>query len=470
MSVRLSWAWVTNNKNKNIMPSKRALIVDDSRTAQFKLSKTLASYDLAIDTSSSAEGALSYLSYQLPDVIFMDHSMKGMNGLDAVRIIKSNSATATIPVVMYTAQSGELYLSQARAMGAIGVLSKDVMTDSDIQRVMSSLKIEPRPAPQSDECKTRRKAKPSDPKALNPAGVDLIQIRNQIAKSLDIQQSQFRRELQDNTRLLVNRFMSEIRGLREDLERQKKLDRDLFSESLAAVPINEGPGSRSAWTGAMVLLLGVLMWIGWQYRALNEEKERLLVSNQSLGEFVNKQQGLMKSQESRMDRIQNSKNSEQSEKLLQMLTWAINQSGEFPYNQTALGDDQLDVLSGLMEHLSDIDFIGTLTLDIHNGDFCLVMTENGSLSLPEQTTAVTDCNFISNTAFNFDRASQTTVEFENRLQSFPIVESGKLKVVVNAHGLSMPINRYPTMSENTYSDQWNAIAQKNNRLDMALSR
>ena len=70
--------------------------------------------------ASHREQALDYLTHQQPDVIFMDHLMPGMDGFQAVQAIKNNPRTATIPIMMYTSQEGELYLSQARALGAIG--------------------------------------------------------------------------------------------------------------------------------------------------------------------------------------------------------------------------------------------------------------------------------------------------------------------------------------------------------------
>ena len=99
---------------------KRALIVDDSRSARVILSRMLEQHGMAVDTAESAEQALEYLQQQRPDVIFMDHLMPGMDGFQAVQAIKADPQTATIPLMMYTSQEGELYVSQARALGAVG--------------------------------------------------------------------------------------------------------------------------------------------------------------------------------------------------------------------------------------------------------------------------------------------------------------------------------------------------------------
>jgi len=102
------------------MARKSALVVDDSKSARVILSRMLEKYDIEVDTAESAEQAIEYLNNHRPDAIFMDHLMPGMDGLQAVQAIKGNPETATIPIMMYTSQEGELYVGQARALGAMG--------------------------------------------------------------------------------------------------------------------------------------------------------------------------------------------------------------------------------------------------------------------------------------------------------------------------------------------------------------
>src|SRR4030095_16662228 len=71
-----------------------------------------------------------------------DHLMPGMDGFQAIQAIKGNPDTAMIPVVMYTSQEGELYVSQARALGAVGVLPKTVK-QADVSRVLYQLRLLP---------------------------------------------------------------------------------------------------------------------------------------------------------------------------------------------------------------------------------------------------------------------------------------------------------------------------------------
>jgi CheY-like chemotaxis protein len=122
--------------------AKRALIVDDSKSARVVLARMLEKYDLKVDTTESAEDAIEYLKANRPDVIFMDHLMPGMDGFQAVQAIKSNPATATIPIMMYTSQEGELYVGQARALGAVGVMPKQV-APVDVSKVLYQLRLLP---------------------------------------------------------------------------------------------------------------------------------------------------------------------------------------------------------------------------------------------------------------------------------------------------------------------------------------
>lgn len=106
------------------MPIKRALIVDDSKSARFGLKKLLEKYGIEADFAASAGDALNFLAVHQTDVVFMDHLMPGMDGFEATRAIKGNRATAHLPIVMCTSKEGSEYHEQARAAGAMAILTK----------------------------------------------------------------------------------------------------------------------------------------------------------------------------------------------------------------------------------------------------------------------------------------------------------------------------------------------------------
>jgi len=122
------------------MSSKRALVVDDSKSARAFLSRILERHEIMVDAAESAEAAIDYLTRNRPDVIFMDHMMPGMDGFQAVQSIKNNPRTSAIPILMYTSQEGDLYLGQARALGAEGVLPKQIK-QADVTKMLFQLRL-----------------------------------------------------------------------------------------------------------------------------------------------------------------------------------------------------------------------------------------------------------------------------------------------------------------------------------------
>lgn len=120
------------------MAVKHALLVDDSRSARFALGKLLEKNDIQVDMAESGEEALNYLNQQLPDVVFMDHMMPGMNGLETAQAIRSNPATQQIPIVMCTSNDEEKYMQEALGQSIAGILPKPA-TQAQLQTVLQRL-------------------------------------------------------------------------------------------------------------------------------------------------------------------------------------------------------------------------------------------------------------------------------------------------------------------------------------------
>ena len=104
--------------------SLRALVVDDSQIARYMLSGRLADLGFKVDLADSAETALARLERGLPDVVFMDHLLPGIDGLEAVRRLRGQTRTASLPIIMYTSQDGEGYVDRARDAGANDIYTK----------------------------------------------------------------------------------------------------------------------------------------------------------------------------------------------------------------------------------------------------------------------------------------------------------------------------------------------------------
>jgi CheY-like chemotaxis protein len=120
----------------------RALVVDDSQIARYILSGHLDRLGFEFEVADSAEAALKQLSVGLPDIVFMDHLLPGIDGLEAVRMLRAESRTATLPIVMYTSQEGEAFAREADAAGADDIYSK-MSDDSALARILERLDLLP---------------------------------------------------------------------------------------------------------------------------------------------------------------------------------------------------------------------------------------------------------------------------------------------------------------------------------------
>ncbi len=123
------------------MEYKKALIVDDSRAARFSLRKTLEKLHIHVDCVESGENALSYLrssAQALPDIIFMDNLMPGMNGFNTSKAINEQPSWSHIPILMCSATEGPDSWPKAQQHGISGILSKPASVE-DVSQFMQQL-------------------------------------------------------------------------------------------------------------------------------------------------------------------------------------------------------------------------------------------------------------------------------------------------------------------------------------------
>jgi CheY-like chemotaxis protein len=113
------------------MPHGRVLVVDDLEINREVAKGMLEPYELNVDLVEGGEEAVELVRRGEPhyDLIFMDQMMPGMDGIEAVRIIREEIGTEyakNIPVVALTANamlgSEEMFLKE----GFQGYLAKPI--------------------------------------------------------------------------------------------------------------------------------------------------------------------------------------------------------------------------------------------------------------------------------------------------------------------------------------------------------
>jgi CheY-like chemotaxis protein len=94
------------------------LVVDDNADLCRTLSRLLRHMGFSAECAFSGPEALSHLRDHKPSLILLDYMMPEMNGLEVLTKVKSDSATAAIPVVMLTAVSDQRTADTAITKGA----------------------------------------------------------------------------------------------------------------------------------------------------------------------------------------------------------------------------------------------------------------------------------------------------------------------------------------------------------------
>ncbi len=107
------------------MPKKLVLIVEDepdNREIIRTVVEEILGYEAALATDG--EMALQQITARRPDLILMDLMMPVLNGFDTIRALKTDHATAAIPVIAISALSRNRDQDQAREAGADDYISK----------------------------------------------------------------------------------------------------------------------------------------------------------------------------------------------------------------------------------------------------------------------------------------------------------------------------------------------------------
>ncbi|HMB39452.1 MAG TPA: response regulator [Wenzhouxiangellaceae bacterium] len=104
----------------------KVLIVDDSETHLYSLSKIVEGEGHeAIKASGGEEGVQAAIDH-LPDLILMDVVMPDLNGFQATRKISKNAETANIPVIFVTTKNQETDRIWGMRQGASAYLTKPI--------------------------------------------------------------------------------------------------------------------------------------------------------------------------------------------------------------------------------------------------------------------------------------------------------------------------------------------------------
>ncbi len=121
------------------MEKKRILVVDDEETLCEVLKLNLQNEGYDVDIATSAEQALTYDVRQY-SLILLDIMMGEISGIQMAKILKTQSATASIPIIFCTARDSEDDMINGLDLGADDYIVKPYTIRNVIARVKSVLR------------------------------------------------------------------------------------------------------------------------------------------------------------------------------------------------------------------------------------------------------------------------------------------------------------------------------------------
>jgi CheY-like chemotaxis protein len=115
---------------------KKILIVDDQETVRRLVELTLKSDARQVLQAKSGEEGLEIAKAEKPDLVIMDIMMPGgMDGFEAVRILKATQETKNCPILMLTAKNEKSEKTKTYEAGADDYLAKPFKLDDLMKKV-----------------------------------------------------------------------------------------------------------------------------------------------------------------------------------------------------------------------------------------------------------------------------------------------------------------------------------------------
>lgn len=122
--------------------SPKILVVDDETLVRTMMCDGLAAAGHTVLAASSGEEALRVVKAERPACILLDIMMPDLDGYDTCAALKTDTETASIPVLLVSAAADARVMDQAKQVGAAAVLRKPVRMD-ELQRAIAGVLAPP---------------------------------------------------------------------------------------------------------------------------------------------------------------------------------------------------------------------------------------------------------------------------------------------------------------------------------------
>ncbi len=120
--------------------SRSVLIVDDDPIVSRLTSATLSDAGFAVKRVKSVDDAVAFMKTASPDLFILDINLPGLSGFDFLKILRADSATAAVPVIMLSVHKEENYKVHGLDHGADDYVVKPFSSEELLSRVRALLR------------------------------------------------------------------------------------------------------------------------------------------------------------------------------------------------------------------------------------------------------------------------------------------------------------------------------------------
>jgi CheY-like chemotaxis protein len=371
-----------------------------------------------------------------------------------VQAIKSNPRTATIPILMYTSQEGELYVGQARALGAMGVLPKQV-APADVSKVLQQLHLtdgaatEELEIPVAAGLTTGSFAMPPVTASALAAGSTAAAPAAPSAEML------LRDQVAELRRFMVTSLDQQSERILEDV---RALLRDAAPPVEPPVQVPEPRKSRwLPWTLALLAGIAALVlgWLLWQTGMQRDQLQAQLTQ-------------LSKAQATATSAAAGAAPKVAADALGAIPAVSV---VRVPYGETPLGGARIAQLRGLVESIAQQGLKGTVEVRRHAGRYCLSGSGRDGYSLAEAAVPYIQCDRVADaTDPVLGAGPPESMEFAAALAEIRRQYGNAIHVDVTIGTETELQQPYPEIGGEPprvpTAGQWNTAAEANNRVEL----
>ena len=116
----------------------RIVVADDDRMFRKAAETTLGRQGYAVATASDGEEALQLIRSERPDIIVLDLIMPKLQGFDVLTILKQDTLTSAIPVIVLSSLTQEQDKQEALDLGAVAYFNKTTFSLGELVKQVES--------------------------------------------------------------------------------------------------------------------------------------------------------------------------------------------------------------------------------------------------------------------------------------------------------------------------------------------